>query len=703
MFNATAISYSLGAALFLVLTVLLVTAWRGRLQGGLLVAAAALSCVWCGLVAGYGAWGWPPLRALAVFEVARDGAWFAFLLGLLGVARGESGATSRTFKGAASGAALLCVAVAALVGLPLPAAIGLSPGAKETLTLFGFVLLAVAGLALVEQLFRNTRPEHRWGIKYLCLGVGGLFAFDFFLYSNALLFTRVDAELWAARGAVNALVVPLIAVAAARNPDWSLEVFVSRHVVFHTAALVGAGAYLLLMAAAGYYIRLYGGTWGRVAEIVFLFGAVVVLFALVSSGQLRSKGKVFLSKHFFKNKYDYREEWLRFTHTLSSSREGAELRENIVRAIADIVESPGGVMWVRRDSGHFYPAAQVGTPAPAAATVPPESPLCRFLERSGWVIFLDEHARDPGHYGGLELPPWLGELRRASIIVPLQQGDELLGFVALLRSQTKTHLNWEDSDMLKTVGRQAASYLAMQEANEALASSRQFDAFNRLSSYVVHDLKNLVAQLSLVTTNARRHMENPAFVADAFATVENATAKMNRLLASLRKGRLEETTTRLVNVKPILEKVVSACAARPPVPRLRCLANGAIVRADPERVATVLEHLVQNAQEATPEEGRVEVRLDRDDEWVTIEIEDTGCGMDERFVSERLFRPFDTTKGNAGMGIGAYESREFVLAHGGELDVFSRPGEGTMFRIRFPIEAEAGQAASPELRAEVSS
>jgi putative PEP-CTERM system histidine kinase len=237
------------------------------------------------------------------------------------------------------------------------------------------------------------------------------------------------------------------------------------------------------------------------------------------------------------------------------------------------------------------------------------------------------------------------------------------------------------------------------KVTEVLSDARQFEAFNRLSSYVVHDLKNLVAQLSLVVTNARKHMHNPEFMEDAIATIENATLKMNRLLESLRKGRLEETASRLVNLKPVLDKVVELRGANDPAPTLDCSDTGLIVAADAARVEAVLEHLVQNAQEATPADGRVTVRASRDDRWALVEVEDTGCGMDEEFVADRLFRPFDTTKGNAGMGIGVYESREFVRSRGGDMVVRSLLGQGTTFRIRFPLKE--GEADPPVERTNV--
>ncbi len=693
------VSYSLSAVVFLILTLLLLTGWQGQRQGMLLVLASAVSVVWSALLASHAGMGAPRFEVVAVVEVLRDGAWLAFLLSVLGLTAGREGRRAPSSLSFLLGG-FLVVFIGALLAPLLMA----SPVVKDiaaSIPPLGFVVTSVLGLALIEQLFRNTRMDQRWAIKFLCFGLGGLFAYDFFLYSTGLLFKQINPEVWAARGFINVVVVPFIAVSARRNPDWSLDIFVSRHIVFHTAALVGAGGYLLLMAAAGYYIKLYGGSWGGVAQAVFLFGALLVLMLVMFSAQLRSKAKVFVSKHFFRNRYDYREEWLRFTHTLSTSATDEQLRENIVRAIAEIVEAPGGVMWSRTDAGHFYPVASYNCALPKEADERDDSSLMRFLLDRGWVVVLNEVDLEPEVYDGLAIPAWVEDMARPWLVIPLVHRDDLLGFVVVLESSTKRALNWEDTDMLKTVGRQAASYLALFRVSEALAESRQFDAFNRLSAFVVHDLKNLVAQLSLVVANAKKHVHNPEFVEDAINTVDNATGRMNKLLAQLRKGRLEDTTSKLVNLKRVLCKVIDLRSADMPSPTLECLEDTVVVSANPDQLAAILEHLVQNAQEATGEHGRVRVRLDRDEQWAVVEIEDDGCGMNTEFISRRLFRPFDTTKGNAGMGIGVYESREFVRSRGGEIQVSSEPGHGTTFRLNFPLEVSE-VADDPVLRVEAS-
>ncbi|MEM7255086.1 MAG: XrtA/PEP-CTERM system histidine kinase PrsK [Pseudomonadota bacterium] len=680
-----AASYGFGALLYLLLSVLLATAWRGRLVGGLLLFACLVSVAWCTLSALRGHWDLP-LGLLFLVEILRGAAWLAVLAGLLGYfesrRRPQAGLSVMPMV-----TLLFCAAFLVFGAIVVWAPTILQGQHVAKLWIAGLVILSVFGLLWVEQLYRNTEPAQRWSLKFLCLGVGGFFAYDFFMYANALLVAQVGSDLWVARGFINGLVVPLIGVSASRNPDWSVDIYISRQVVFHSATAVGAGVYLLVMAAAGYYIRLHGGTWGTAAQAIFFFGAIVLLCALLFSGQLRARFKVFLSKHFFRNRYDYREEWLRFTRTLSHSDDNQALTTNILSGIAAIFESPGGMVFVRQSSGYFSVSVAMNVPTSTDHALAASSPLLQFMEEREWIIDLDELDAFPERYNNLTLPPWIESLN-GWLVVPLKNQDELLGFVLLLTPSIKRPINWEDRDLLKTVGRQAASYLAFIRASDALTDSRQFEAFNRLSAFVVHDLKNLVAQLSLVSSNAKRHLDNPEFVRDAMSTVENATLKMSRMLAQLRKDRMSDTTTQLVSLGPIVKKVARLCEHGEPEPTVEHVEPATVIRADPERLATVLEHLVQNAQEATTSNGSVKIRVDRTERSVRIAVIDTGSGMDQTFISERLFKPFDTTKGNAGMGIGVYESREFARARGGELEVESEPGKGTTFTLVLPIDSE---------------
>ncbi len=683
--NIGVISYSIGAFCFLTLFLLLITHWRGRLQGALLVIAVFTNLLWA-LAAAYsaGSESRPGAFCYACLEVARNITWFAFLLQLLTPLLGE-GALAKALR-------WRYPALLLLTGLLLMAEWWLGspdnslPGVNVSIV--GHVSLAIAGLVLIEQLFRNTRPEQRWATKFLYLGIGTLFAYDFFLYSDALLFRHIDPQLWQARGLINGMMVPLIAIAAARNPAWSLEVFVSRRIIIHSVSILGAGLYLLVMAGVGYYIRLYGGTWGTAVQFIFLAGAGVLLLTLLFSGQLRAAMKLFLSQHFFNYKYDYREEWLRFINTLSTSEADGPLRERAIRAIAGILHSTGGLLWTRGENNHFYLVATWNMGEPGVYTERSDSSFIGFLEHRQWIIELDACEMEPELYAGLVLPDWLRPMPQAWIVIPLLQGRGLRGFMVLARPRARHQLNWEDHDLLQTAGREVTSYLALLDATDALMDARQFEAFNRLSAYVVHDLKNITAQLSLVVANAARHKNNPAFVDDALRTVENATTKMNLLLAQLRKGGSPGREASVFKLAEVLRDAIRARSVRQPVPVLAAVDPGLCLRASRDRCTAVLEHLIQNAQEATAKDGKVEMKVYQANSMAVIEIADNGCGMDARFIRERLFRPFHTTKGNAGMGIGVYEGREFIHALGGKIDVISTPGVGTTFFLYVPLVEE---------------
>jgi len=532
---------------------------------------------------------------------------------------------------------------------------------------------------LVEQVFRNTPFQHRWGVKFLCLGVGGLFAFDFFFFADALLFQRLDFNIWVARGAASALAAPLIGVSAARNPQWSFDLFVSRKVVFHSTALFAAGIYLFVMSLAGYYIRYYGGEWSSIIQTVFLFGAGLVLAVLLYSGALRSRLKVLVNKHFFSYRYDYREEWLHLIEVLSGRVLDASLPERVIFALAELVDSPGGVLWLRSESGRFERARSWNLAEDAVAQGTDVGTLTDFLAKRRWVIDLAELRRDPDAYDGLYLPDAILADERLWLIVPLDHDDALLGFVILTHPRSNQAVNWEVMDVLKTAARQSASYLALDQAARALADARQFEGFNRLSAFVVHDLKNLIAQLSLVARNAERHRHNPAFIDDAMDTIKNSVAKMNRLLAQLRSPD-QRTASARIDLIALVEDAVRLRSVQEPVPKLELLADERLsVRADADRLGAIVAHVIQNAQEATPRDGRVIVRVGRLDDHAAIDVDDTGSGMDADFVRERLFKPFDSTKGLTGMGVGAYDARELVSSLGGRVIVDSEPGRAPGF------------------------
>ncbi len=683
MLNAAAVSHALGALAFGVLAGLFWLYGTRRREATPLALPAAVSALWllaAGVQSALAAGG----EMVALLELARNAVWLRFLVNSLRQLKPDA-ALSPWLRQIVRGVVLLLVSALVVQGLHLfwPA-----PALAYTGLAVLPALLAVAGMVLVEQFYRNARTQDRWGIKFLCLALGGMFAYDFYLYSEGMLFRQLSPEVWTARGVVNALLAPMIWLSYSRLTQF-LPVAISHRMVFHTVTLVGTGVYLLAMAAAGYYIRLYGGEWGALLQYVFLFGAGVLLLVVVFSGSARARLKVFLSKHFFRYRYDYREEWLRFTRLLTSGEPGQQVCERSIEAIARLVDSPAGVLWLRKEEGAFHRAAYWNW-SDLAGSLPADAPLVRFLETRQWVINLDDVRADPNSLEA-EVPDWIVDHPRAWLLIPMLWHDRLLGFMVLEHSLGKLHFDWEVSDLLKTAARQAATNLAQLQAAEALTVARQFESFNRATAFVVHDIKNLVAQLSLLLSNAQRHKHNPEFQEDMLATIESAVARMNRMLAKLAE-RKDTASNGEVALALLLEEVIESKKGYSLKPELQVVDRDLQVRADRERLARVLGHLVQNAIEATPYTGRVGVKLWREGGYAHILVEDTGVGMDADFIRDRLFRPFVSTKGT-GMGVGTYECKMYIEELGGDIRVDSAPGRGSRFTVRLPLVAEGVAAA----------
>lgn len=548
---------------------------------------------------------------------------------------------------------------------------------------FLMMLLALSGLVMVEQLFRNLPEDSLWNAKPVCLALAAIFIFDLYVFSQGVLFKGLDADALRARPVVHALMVPLLWLATTRHRNWIDKIRVSRKVVFHSATLVLAGLYMLFIAGVGYYVRFFGGDWGGALQLGLVFVSLVLAIALSVSHSLRAKLRVYLGKNFFRYRFDYREEWLKFTATLSSQADPQEAGQSVVRGLAAMLESPAGALWLLRpDEDQYRQVARWNLPA-ISQTESQSSHLVEFMLTTGWVVNLDEFQSVPGLYPGLQLPSWMQQLAQAWLVVPLWQGKRLLGFVLLARPRTPVDVNWEVTDLLKTAGHQAASLLAQMQTTEALLESRKFEAFTRMSAFVVHDLKNIVAQLSLMVKNAKRLQGNPEFQADMLMTVENSLERMRQLMLQLRSSNTPDVPAFGVDLTKVAERLAAEAQQRGRHLKLD-LSTPVFTRGERERLERIIGHLVHNAMDATPPEMLVWMRVFREGSQACVEVGDQGCGMAEEFVQTRLFKPFQTTK-EAGMGIGSYESFQYVRELGGRISVESEVGKGTVVHLRLPL------------------
>jgi putative PEP-CTERM system histidine kinase len=685
--NTTLISWSFGLAAlgYLLLLVYLVSFshdWRSSVNARRMVIAATLSTLWA-LSALLALQYRQPLAFItaALLDVARCGAWYAFLLSVLFPRSGES-------KTISVGATWLPVACWTLVASGMFVQFALAAGWispqdwLRTLILNGLAE-AVMGLILVEQLFRSVAEDSRWNVKPLCLALLVQFVFDVYLFSDAMMFGRIDGDALSVRGFVHAMTVPLLMLTTERSKDWASKIRLSQKAAFHSVTLLFSGIYLLFMAGIGYYVRYFGGEWGRAFQLALVFAAILLLGILLVSGSMRAKMKVLVGKHFFHYRYDYREEWLRFTQTLTAQDSPQSMGQQVIRGLANMVESPAGILWLREAGQESYRQSARWNLPECVSVEPVNSPLCRFLLTRGWVINLEEYRCFPARYNGFELPTWLSELPNAWLIIPLMAGSEMHGFVILSSSRTPLSVNWEVNDLLRTAGCQAASFLAKMQATEALLEVRKFDAFNKMSAFVVHDLKNIVTQLSLMLKNAERHHNNPEFQQDMLMTVDHAVERMRQLMMQLREGAPPPGGICGVNLADVIQRIQKDKMNQGRSIDVR-IQERLVARGHDERLERVIGHLVQNALDASPDDGKVWISVERKNDRAAIEVGDTGQGMTKEFIRDRLFKPFQSTK-DSGMGIGAYESAQYVRELGGEMVVDSEPGIGTRIVISLPL------------------
>ncbi len=675
--------YGVACFVYAALGVASLTRWRRGLAGLWVVPALLVSAAWAGVIAFADA-GSSTLEF--ILNVARAALWLLVIANLAGRSTERWRAGVRLVLLVAPLAVLLAGALSQI----LPA-LGVAAPSGARIAADGGVLLAVIGLLLTERAHRSAAPAERWAQMPLLVGIASFFVFDVVLAASPFVPADVESVLRAARGDANVVAALVLAVGLKRLIRHRPAVQMHRGVVFYIVALVVIGSYAAAAAFAAAYARAAGGEWGKWVEILGLVGALVALSAYLFSPPARAWTRVVLTKAFAPYRYDYRAEWLRLTDALSAGEGPAPLADRAVQAVIQIVHGPEGGLWARDDDGRFAPVAGTLATLPGN-TAEASDPWVRFIEANEWV--LDLSAAPPAQAPDLVLPAWLTADRRAWLVVPLVRGNALEGFVLSARAPgPAVAMSWEDLDVLRTTGRHVAAFLALDRVAQRLAQSQQFEAYNRFVAFTMHDLKNIAAQLALVVENARAHRRNPEFIDDMVVTIDNASNRMLRLLEQLRQGE-EASVRRRVDVVDTCRLVAARCSRQSPAPRLVAPPGALEVVLDPDRLAHVLEHVIRNAQQATAPTGSVTIRISRTQSTVRIEVADTGAGMSPEFIRDRLFRPFHSTKGTLGMGIGAYQTREFVRGAGGSLEVESTLGKGTNFRIELPLSpAGAGRLA----------
>jgi len=554
-----------------------------------------------------------------------------------------------------------------------------SPGIIQFIWL---MIFAIIGLILVEQLYRNTPREYRWKIIFLCISAGSIFIYDFFVFSNAFLVQKIDYEYWSARGIVNVLIAPTLLISAARNPSLSPDIHISRQFVFHSTTLIGSGLYLIVMSLAGYYIKLQSGEWGELLQSTFLFAAFLLFASLFFSVKLKAKIKQYVSRSF-SNKYDYREEWNRFSNTLLTDDADLSINKRSLQAISQIVDSQGAQLWLK-DHREFKIYADWGLPAPHPAAEAEDSILIEFIKKNNGIITRSEFRND--NEIKLTSDHWFVKSDKSWLIVPLQVNNLLFGFIHLQTSISSLELDNEDQELLSTIAHHVALYLSQNETTLALQEAEKFKSINQMTAFLTHDLKTLLSQLFLLVENGKIHKDNPAFIDDMLITLEHVSKKMQRLVLQLKDPESRNLSSKAL-ILELLNDILGDYKHNPVQPEIINHQNlNPAISANRDELQSALKHIIQNAVESVTKNGWVKIELiSSNPADISIIISDNGKGMSAEFIANHLFRPFESTKGVSGMGIGVYQSREYIRTLKGDIQVTSIENSGTTFTITLPI------------------
>jgi putative PEP-CTERM system histidine kinase len=667
------LSFSVGLLAYVFLVGFSIVAWIRRITGKALLLAAVLTFLY---VTALTLTGESPLsssiESLALF------AWIVLLLRALGFTPAQAWAQPL------AGVSMLAVVSVFLTvaGVLVPWALPYDPSTAHRILapmLIVQILLCVAGLVAVEQLVRNTREDLRWRLRYLNIGLGLTFVFALIENAISLMFNAIPVPLTMIHPIVLALAVPFIVIASLRNRDTQLRFNVSRQLVFRSGVLIASGTLLLLIGLTGYYVRLTGGDLGIAIVALVITVVGLGIFVVVGSADVQTRIRRFMSTHLYDASHDYRDQWARVTRQLTEPNPDFTLEQQAIRSVLGVFDAPAGAYW------HFNGKAFTMQASLHADWNQPLDPAASAALVAHFTT--DEQLID------LDAPPAALETATAitrdlgscRFLVPLFTHQGLLGMIGVCNPNVSREVTEEDVNLVQLVSREAAGFLALRAADQQLSETRQFDTVNRLTTYLIHDVKTITAQLSLLVENAAQHKSNPAFIDDMLETIANAVDRMKKLTVQLQESRSEEVEE--IDLGSLLAQVVAQFSTAAPSPEIVSPSAKMSVRANRERLASAIGHILQNGIDASPENGSVVVKAVSNPPWVDLTITDSGSGMSQEFIETELFTPFRSTKGVTGMGIGAYQVREYVRSLGGDVHVRSCVGEGSCFTLKLPMVA----------------
>ncbi|MFO7812724.1 MAG: PEP-CTERM system histidine kinase PrsK [Pelovirga sp.] len=594
---------------------------------------------------------------------------------------------SRIYRGAGFWIAILLFTALFVYALVTPSLrLIFSPDFADERILFlttpGFViylmlmLVLVFGLVQLERTLAGLHELQRWKVKLEVLASGLLMAAFALYFSHSLLFRSINVNYLPVRSVAVIVAVALFCYSRLARGDGA-RLALSRGIAHRSFVLLLVGGYLILLGTIGGGLRYLNIGDAKVLINILLLVGSLVLAVVFLSERLRRKLKVLLQKNFYQSKYDYREQWERFSHYATGGGSLTQIQNAILDHFCSILACKGAALYLYDDEqNHYAPAAAFNFPRDWRPFIP-DDPLIHQFSKKDWILNLRD---DPPDLKGslLESIPEPDIF----LILPLFFDDDLAGFV-LLGEQINPDelLSFEDYDMLRMLARQSIATIQGLRLADQLVVARELAAIGKVSTFVLHDLKNQVSGLSLLMENAAEHIENPEFQQDMLETIGNTVTNMKSLITRL-KGLKEKP--QLVVASVPLGKIISDAVDTVAGTMHIAGEQDILVAADEEEIYKVIVNLLVNAWEATVDGSPVVISYGGDQSQGWVKVNDSGCGMSAEFVRTHLFKPFETTKKH-GFGIGLYQCQQIITAHGGEILVDSREGQGTEFTVRLPL------------------
>lgn len=547
----------------------------------------------------------------------------------------------------------------------------------------GLMIFCIAALVNLESVFAGIRGSDRWRVKYEFLGVGAILAVMIFYFSQGLLYKAVNMALLPIRSGVMLISALLIGYSRMYRGR-TANLTVSRQALYRSFTLVAVGVYLLVLGLIGTGMKRFNVSFTRELSVFVAILSGVAFLVLLLSEEIRRRLKVLLAKHFYAQKHDYREEWLGFSNALATCRSLDAVRTAIVQRYQQIFGLRSAALYAREGGLDSFALVAAQEPAgmPARTAISPG--LLGYFTETGRVM----NPSDGEYTPTVEEEAFVRDTK-AWLVVPLLAGERLEALVVCGRQMIEERLTYEDFDLMKVIGRQAVLSLKNFQLSEELSEAREMAAVAKVSSFVIHDLKNLAYTFSLMMDNADEHIGEPDFQRDLVKSIHNTVAKMNTLIAKLKafpeKMALKRET---VDLAQLARETLDEVRGLKPAIAFAAELAPAAASADVQEIRKVVLNLLLNACDAVGGNGRVRVKTGCRDGEALLSVDDNGCGMSEAFVQSHLFKPFRTTK-EKGLGIGLYQCKQIVQAHGGRIEVASREGEATTFSVTLPAPPPA--------------